>query len=221
MPWSIVVGVCTSAEELLEGLPELRAEDGVDDRVKRGVKVAEPQEEAQDFLVDTLHAQGCYQSCYEERKPTQDKSPGDNSQRLCGLFLPFRLQRHVFLLLFLFHLLLLSEEESHVLSLAGHIGAPGPAVLVLTTAMTRSDRSWATVHFLATPYILISDLLVDRRRLLRGMMNLQVVRRQLDVIGTVFHGRPFARWFDNGRGGRAGTGCQLRPKPGLPHKGFH
>ena len=122
MPWSIVVGVCTSAEELLEGLPELRAEDGVDDRVKRGVEVAEPQEEAQDFLVDTLHAQGCYQSCYEERKPTQDKSPGDNSQRLCGLFLPFRLQRHVFLLLFLFHLLLLSEEESHVLCLAGHIG---------------------------------------------------------------------------------------------------
>ena len=219
MPWSIVVWVCASAEKLLEGLPELRAEDGVDDRVERGVKVAEPQEEAQDLLVNTLHAEGCDQSRYEERKPTQDKRPGDNSQRLGGLLLPLRLQGHVFLLLFLFHLLLRGDEESHVLCLAGHIGAPGPAVQVLAAAMTSSDRGWATVHFPAASNIFIRGPRLDRRRLL--MMNLKAVRRQLDVIGTVFHGRPGAFWFDHGGSGRAGTGCRLRAEPGLTHQGFH
>lgn len=43
----IVLRAVAAAEEFLEGLPELGAEDRVDDGVEGGVEVAQPQEEAE------------------------------------------------------------------------------------------------------------------------------------------------------------------------------
>ena len=44
MSWPMILsGLAT--QKPLEGLPELRAEDGVDDRVQGRVEVAQPQEE--------------------------------------------------------------------------------------------------------------------------------------------------------------------------------
>lgn len=41
----VVAVAGAAAQQPLEGLPELRAEDGVDDRVQGRVEVAQPQEE--------------------------------------------------------------------------------------------------------------------------------------------------------------------------------
>ena len=46
MPGTVVVIACSATQNLLEGLPELRAEDGVNDGVQGGVEVAQPEEEA-------------------------------------------------------------------------------------------------------------------------------------------------------------------------------
>ena len=61
MPRSVSLRVGPAAKQLLEGLPELRAEDRVDDGVEGGVEVAQPQEEVEDPVVDAVLAERGHQ----------------------------------------------------------------------------------------------------------------------------------------------------------------
>ena len=131
MSGPIVLLVGPSTEQLLEGLPELWAEDGVDDRVQRGVEVSQPQEEAEHPVVDTVVAQRRHQRRHEEGQPAQDKGAGDDGQSLGRLLLPLCLQADVLLLLLPLHLLLRrGGEQLKVLRLAGGVAPLRPAVLV-------------------------------------------------------------------------------------------
>ena len=108
-----VVGVAGSAtENLLKRLPELRAKHCVYDGVEGGVEVSEPEEEAEDMVIDAVIADGAEKSQHEKRKPTYNKSAGDDCQGFCRLLLSFFLQRNMFLSLLLlgFSLLLLRGE---------------------------------------------------------------------------------------------------------------
>ena len=124
MPGTIVGVAGSTTQDLLEGLSELRAEDGVDDGVEGGVEVAEPEEEAEDVSIDAVITDGIGESQHEEGKPTHNKGPGNDGQGFCCLLFPFFLERDVFLglLFFGFSLLLLSGEQSALVSLTPGAG---------------------------------------------------------------------------------------------------
>ena len=124
MPGTVVSVARTTTEDLLEGLTELRAEDRVDDGVEGGVEVSEPEEEAEDMVIDAVIADGTEKSQHEKRKPTYNKSAGDDCQGFCRLLLSFFLQRNMFLSLLLlgFSLLLLRGEQSALVSLTAGAG---------------------------------------------------------------------------------------------------
>ena len=124
MPGTVVGVAGTTTEDLLKGLPELRAKDRVDDGVEGGVEVSEPEEEAEDVVIDAVIADGTEESHHEERKPTDNEGSGDDRQGFCCLLLPFFLERNMLLsLLFLgFSLLLLTGEEGALVCLAAGAG---------------------------------------------------------------------------------------------------
>ena len=100
-------------EDPLEGLPELRAEHRIDDRIQGGVEVAQPEEERDDVrierpILEDRHQQGQD----EERQPARDKGARDDGQRLGGLPLPLGLETHV---LFVFPAALLSPHGLGIL----------------------------------------------------------------------------------------------------------
>ena len=95
----VVLRAVAPAEQLLEGLPELRAEDGVDDGVEGGVEVAQPEEEAEDPGLHAALAEGRGERHDEEGEPAEDEGAGDDGQGLGRLLLAFRFQGHVLLLL--------------------------------------------------------------------------------------------------------------------------
>ena len=77
------------AEDPLEGVSELRAEDSVDDRVEGRVEVAQPEEEGKKVLIEFADvvevAERKHDGHEEERQPADDECPGDDGQRLGGL----------------------------------------------------------------------------------------------------------------------------------------
>ena len=85
-------GAGFESEDTAEGAPEVRVKDGIDERVKETVDVAEPRNEADDGRRDRsttwLAAERSYGSDDEERKPTDDERPGDDGQRPRRLPLP-------------------------------------------------------------------------------------------------------------------------------------
>ena len=92
-------GVRLPAQHPLERGPELRTEDGVDDRVERRVEVAEPEEERHQGVVELVVLEdGHHDGKDEEGQPASDEGPGDDGQRLGGLPLALGLERHVLLL---------------------------------------------------------------------------------------------------------------------------
>ena len=96
----IVFRTVATAQQLLEGLPKLRAEDRVDNGVEGGVEVAEPEEEAEDPGLDAALAERRDEGHDKEGEPAEDEGPRDDGQGLGCLLLPLGLQGHVLLLLF-------------------------------------------------------------------------------------------------------------------------
>ena len=89
----MVGGVGLAAEHPLERGPELRTEDGVDDRVEGGVEVAEPQEERDQGVVGLVILEdGHHDGQDEEGQPAGDERAGDDGQRLGRLPLALGLQ---------------------------------------------------------------------------------------------------------------------------------
>ena len=82
-------------EDPLEGDPELRAEDGVDDGIEHGVGIAEPEEEADEGVAEegARRADGKDQGSDEEREPADDEGARHDRQGLGCLSLAFGLQR--------------------------------------------------------------------------------------------------------------------------------
>lgn len=79
---AVAVAVAGFCKDLLEGFPELWVEDGVDDRVEEGVDVTQPDEEAEEHLVEVAgrvvlqlvaYADGVDVVDGEERHPAQQK----------------------------------------------------------------------------------------------------------------------------------------------------
>ena len=124
MPGTVSSVARPTTEDLLEGLPELRAEHRVDDGVEGGVEVSQPEEEAEDMIINAVITDWTDQSQDEEREPADDKSPGDDGECFCCLFFSFLLQRNMFFsFLFLgFSLFLLTEEQRALVSLAAGAG---------------------------------------------------------------------------------------------------
>ena len=124
MPGTVVSVAGPPTQDLLKGLPELWAKDRVDDGVEGGVEVAEPEEEAEDMVIDAVIADWTKERHHEERKPTNNKGAGNDCQGFCCLLFPFFLERNVFLgLLFLgFSLLLPSGQQGALVSLAPGAG---------------------------------------------------------------------------------------------------
>ena len=124
MPGTVSSVARPTTEDLLEGLPELRAEHRVDDGVEGGVEVSEPEEEAEDMVINAVITDWTDESQDEERQPADDESPGDDSESFCCLFFSFLLQRNVsFSFLFLrFSLFLLTDQESALVSLTAGAG---------------------------------------------------------------------------------------------------
>ena len=124
MPGTVVGVAGTTTENLLKRLPELRAKHCVYDGVEGGVEVSEPEEEAEDMVIDAVIADGTKKGQHEKRKPTYNKGAGDYCQGFCRLLFPFLLQRNMFLSLLLlgFSLLLLTGEQSALVSLAASAG---------------------------------------------------------------------------------------------------
>lgn len=72
-------GTGATTQHALEGVPELRAEDGVDDRVQGGVEVAEPQEQSYQVRREVVPAVDREKDGhYEKGQPTDHKSAGNN-----------------------------------------------------------------------------------------------------------------------------------------------
>ena len=80
-----------ATQQPLERVPELRAKDGVDDGVERGVEVAQPEEQRHDELVEVaVLADGLQDGHDEEGQPAHDEGTRDDGQRLGRLPLPLR-----------------------------------------------------------------------------------------------------------------------------------
>ena len=82
-------------EDLAERGPEVRIEDGVDDRVEQAVEVAEPADDADDErreMEAVVAAERADERHDEEREPADDERAGDDGQRACSLALAFLLQ---------------------------------------------------------------------------------------------------------------------------------
>ena len=79
------------AEEPLEGLAEVRRENGVDDWVEHGVEVAEPEEEGEEVFVWPQLEEGHCDGHDEEGEPAHDEDARDDGQRLGRLPLPLGL----------------------------------------------------------------------------------------------------------------------------------
>ena len=124
MPGTVVSVAGPATEDLLKGLPELWTKDRVYDGVEGGVEVSEPEEEAEDMIIDAVIADGTEERHHEERKPTYNKGAGDDCQGFCCLLFPFFLERNMFLgLLFLgFSLLLPRGQQGALVSLAAGTG---------------------------------------------------------------------------------------------------
>lgn len=72
-------GVASAAQDALEGVAELGAEDGVDDRVEHGVEVPEPEEEGDNVRGETTPVvDGEEDGHNEKRQPTDDKRAGND-----------------------------------------------------------------------------------------------------------------------------------------------
>lgn len=80
--------VVPPAQDLLERVPELRTEDGVDDGIQRRVEVPQPQEDRHQVLLEEVRVDGHENGHYEERQPAQHEGPGDDGQGLGGFPLP-------------------------------------------------------------------------------------------------------------------------------------
>lgn len=124
MPGTVVSVARTTTQDLLKGLPELWAKDRVYDGVEGGVEVSEPEEEAEDMIIDAVIADWTEERHHEEGKPTYNEGAGNDCQGFCGLLFPFFLQRNMFLgLLFLgFSLLLPRGQQGALVSLASGTG---------------------------------------------------------------------------------------------------
>lgn len=124
MPRTVSCVAWPTTQDLLEGLSELRAEHRVYDGVESGVEVAQPEEEAEDPIIDAVVTDGTDHRHHKEREPTHDKSAGHDGERFCCFFLSFFLQGNVFFsFLFLgFSFLFLTEEESALICLAAGTG---------------------------------------------------------------------------------------------------
>ena len=86
-----------AAEEPLEGLPEFRTENGVDDGVEGGIEVAQPQKYREHRVVkDPMGEEGHEEGADEERQPADHEGARDDGQRLGRLPLSFRLERFAF-----------------------------------------------------------------------------------------------------------------------------
>jgi len=83
-------------EDLAEGGPEVRVEDGVDDRVEQAVEIAEPADDADDerrqLQAAAVGAERTNQRHDEERQPTADERPSDDRQGPRRFTLPLLLQ---------------------------------------------------------------------------------------------------------------------------------
>ena len=102
MPRTVIRVAGSTTQDLFKGLSELRAEDCVDDGIEGGVEVSEPEEEAEDMVIDTVVTDGTDKSQNKEREPTNNEGSGDDSQRFRCLLFSFFLQRNMFFgLLFL------------------------------------------------------------------------------------------------------------------------
>ena len=89
MPGTVVGVAGATTENLLKRLPELRAKHCVYDGVEGGVEVSEPEEEAEDMVIDAVIADRTDESHHEERKPTHYEGPGNDGQGFGCFFLPF------------------------------------------------------------------------------------------------------------------------------------
>lgn len=79
-----------TAEDPLEGVPELWTKDGVYDWVERRVKVAQPEEEGGYSVADLARRAEWHEKCHhEEGEPTDDEGPCDDGECLGRLSLPF------------------------------------------------------------------------------------------------------------------------------------
>ena len=128
MPGTVVSVTRPPTQDLLKRLAELWAEHRVDDGVEGGVEVSEPQEEAEDMIIDAVIADGTDESHHEERKPAYNEGAGNDCQGFCCLLLPFFLERNMLLglllLLFSFPLLLSggAGEQGALVSLTSRTG---------------------------------------------------------------------------------------------------
>lgn len=77
----------TAAQQLLEGEPEVLAEESVDAGVERRVAVAQPEEDGEEERGDALGAERPDHVDGEEGQPAHDEASNDDAQRLGGLCL--------------------------------------------------------------------------------------------------------------------------------------
>ena len=80
----LVTAIAIFAEQdLAEGRAKVRVEHGVNDGIQQTVEVSEPADYAdqQRRIVASFGAERPHQGQYEERKPADDKRPGDDGER--------------------------------------------------------------------------------------------------------------------------------------------
>ena len=142
MPRSISTSVCFSTQNLLECLSELWTEDGVNDRIERGIEVSQPEEKLKDIVVNAAVADRHDEGDDEEWQPAKDESSSDNGQCLCRLLFPLGLQRNMLLLFLPLGAVVVVGKGRHLVRL-------GAAVRQWSrVARTMSVRQRSSLHLL-------------------------------------------------------------------------
>ena len=77
----------SASKQVFEGSAKVDVEDGVDDRVKSRVDVAQPNDAVNDAIVSgrgAVAAEGEYHVHEKERKPTDNERSHNNDHRTCS-----------------------------------------------------------------------------------------------------------------------------------------
>ena len=135
MSGTVVWGTCTPTQYFLECLPKLRAEYRVDYRIKGGIKISQPEEEAEHIIIDTIFTKGVDKRYHKKWKPAYYESSCHYCQRFGRLFFTFCFKWNMFLLLFWFSSFFWSGKGSKIICLTSHAWMMNGSIFVSGTGI--------------------------------------------------------------------------------------
>jgi len=77
---SVSSRIVPAKQNFLKSVPKFRTENGVNDRIERRIKIAQPENDWHHVFLEQVRTDGHYHSHYEERQPAEHESACDDGE---------------------------------------------------------------------------------------------------------------------------------------------